>query len=302
MNHSAHRDVIVQPVSRQQTAGAFVDGSCIEQSLLVRNYPKAPHPIQIVSAATPEEPVESVDGPTIFAGYLFAHFGHFLLESLSRLWLARERPDHRLVWCLMGDFTEYTPWQGKILDLLGVRNEALFLRSPTRFERLLIPEQGYVIQDTFHRQHADFLGVVEPAPMRRGNRCWISRSRLSPESGGLQDEEEVESRLARRGWQIFHPQDHSITEQLGFLSSSETIAGLPGSAFHSLILLKRLESRIKLVQLRPANRNYTTIASTRGFDQEWLSVASVAGRKAANPSQDRVALADPRELVEALAT
>lgn len=57
------------------------------------------------------------------------------------------------------------------------------------------------------------------------------------------NELELEDMLASRGWIIFHPEEHSVEEQLETMGSGEVVMGCIGSAFHSLLLLKHPGSR-----------------------------------------------------------
>ena len=94
--------------------------SVLPSSLLRRDYPSA-DASEIVSAAAPAPPTERVPEDVDFAGYLFPHFGHFLLESLSRLWITRQYPELPVVWCRRqtAGSAAYNAWQEEVLDLLG---------------------------------------------------------------------------------------------------------------------------------------------------------------------------------------
>ena len=79
--------------------GVFdASGACIPESLLRRTYMKESesstvgHPTDFGPASTDYE------GPAIYLGPLLDSFGHFLLESLARAWLAEQHPETPLVW------------------------------------------------------------------------------------------------------------------------------------------------------------------------------------------------------------
>src|SRR5690606_30752701 len=81
--------------------------------------------------------------------------------------------------------------------------------------------------------------------------------------------------LARRGWIIYHPQAHPVREQLEMLDRAAQIAGIEGSAFHTLLLLKQVRAKVQIIPRRGAvNENFETIATTKGFRQEILDVPS----------------------------
>src|SRR5438876_1111429 len=125
--------------------------------MLNRHYGKKV--VQIVVPGQLHTPIEVQKRKAIFGGYTFQHFGHFLIEGLARLWLTRSYPDLPVVWC--GVMT--TAWQREIIDLLGVRNEPIFITTPTEFESLLIPEPGFTLLRDFKPEQAKFLSVVAPA-------------------------------------------------------------------------------------------------------------------------------------------
>jgi hypothetical protein len=229
---------------------------------------------QIILAGQPPAQRECVAGPAIYAGPLFSHFGHFLLESLARVWYAASRPDTPLVWSIDGIEQEpqYRSWQAEVLALLGVRNPTLFITKATVFDNVFVPEPGYQIQNDFHPQHRDFLAVVAHRP-EPGRFTWLSRAKLPQKgnrSSGLLDE-----RLAAAGWQVVYPETMSISTQMAQLAASERVAGEHGSALHMLLFLKNVD-RLKVDifdrspdfrSLKSQNKNYQTIAVAKKIDQ-----------------------------------
>ena len=145
MRFEVHRDAIVMPVSGSFRGGVFVGDRCLETSLLYRDYSHLPAPTPVISPADPTPPAERSPEEVIFAGYLFRHFGHFMLESLSRLWIVESFPDVPLVWVWA---ERYPDWQSEILALLGVQNPAVFLTRPTQYRSVIVPEPGFVIPGT----------------------------------------------------------------------------------------------------------------------------------------------------------
>lgn len=188
-------------------------------------------------------------GEAIFAGVYLAHFGHFLLDSLSRLWFYSQFPDMDIVWC---NEKKCAPkWIKEILELLGVENRQIFCRAPTVCERLHLPVpmssagRNYL----FTEEQAQALARVESEPVEKGKRLYLSRSRLTKHTGiRFHGESVLEAELERRGWRVFHPQEHSVSEQLAQISSSEVVSGCLGSAFHSVMLLKNLKTKFVPIQ------------------------------------------------------
>jgi hypothetical protein len=216
------------------------------------------------------------DAPeAIYAGPLYFHFGHFLLESLARAWYAHRYPDVPFVWA--GAHTwqgvELKPWQAEILDILLIKNPTRIIADPARFDLLHVPDIGYRYDDRFHPDHAEFLGRYEGPAQVPGHRLWLSRSKIASDVRDL-NSAPTERRLAKAGWTIAHPETLSIREQLDHLGRAEIVAGEEGSAFHTVILLKDVAAK-KFHILRRHGRehgNIHTIGDTRGIDQSFYGL------------------------------
>ncbi|WP_029149322.1 glycosyltransferase 61 family protein [Microbacterium indicum] len=253
-------------------------------------------------------PATARDGSVVegvFGGPLTNHFGHFLLESLPRLWYAARHPELPVVWENSVDApggVELLGWQREILDIIGVRNAHVAVAEPTRFPILHVPDIGYRYDDWIHPQHAAFLAQYEgPAP-EPGRRVWLSRGSLER---GARDESSAvaERHLADAGWRIVVPEALTVAEQLDELSRAETIAGEEGSAFHLLLLMRSVAGRrFRVIRRRgPEHRNFRTIGDARGVDQEFFSLAGeriveAEGRVVRKFSRNAVALLDALEV------
>ncbi len=211
----------------------------------------------------------------IYAGPLYFHFGHFLLESLARAWYARRRPDLPLVWAGAHTWHDAVlrPWQTEILDVLGLTNPTAILATPTRFTRLHVPDLGYRYDDRFHPEHAEFLASYDGPPQVPGERLWLSRSRLASDVRDL-GAAPTERRLAAAGWTVAHLERLTIREQLDLVARAETVAGEEGSAFHAIVLLSDVASKRLRVLRRHGreHRNMHTVGDARGVDQRFHSV------------------------------
>ena len=220
--------------------------------------------------------VSDVDAPeAIYAGPLYFHFGHFLLESLARSWYARQHPELPLAWAGQHDWQQMTlrPWQTEILEILSLPNPTTIVADPTRFPLLHVPDIGYRYDDRFHPRHAEFLAHYEGPAQVPGHRLWLSRSQVDNDARDL-NVGATERRLADAGWTVTHPESLGVREQLDHLSRAEVIAGEEGSAFHALVLLRDVAGK-KFHVLRRHGRehgNMHTVGDARGVDQTFSSV------------------------------
>lgn len=274
----AYPDATVMPVTpypQPRRAQAFrygvfdSRGRVVRQSLLFRSYGK------IGFAAELEPSRRSDPGSVVFAGRLAPHFGHFILESLSRLWYAKDQPELPIVWACpaANPDLELKRWQRELLEVLGVRNEVRLVARPTRFARVTVPQAGYRIKDFLSDRQAAFLRVYPRRPRDPDQKLWLTRAGAAFAHGSIHARR-LDRELASHGWTIVEPERLRIREQLELLATAGRVAGEEGSAFHLLALLSDVTGlQVDILCRRPdrpvekQNANYQTIATAIGLQQ-----------------------------------
>lgn len=192
--------------------------------------------------APPSELPPLDDRVVIYAGSPHASWGHFLTQGLSRLWFALQRPDVPLLW----DASRLEPYQQRVLDALGITNQSLFLRHTSRFAEVLFPYPGLAIGDFVEPEFGRAIGRIRPAQVVPGKRLFVTRARLGTTRGTQNSGQahHLESILGSYGFEAFAPEEHPLEVQLEELTSAETVIGVEGSAFHTLLLVQgQIETR-----------------------------------------------------------
>lgn len=206
-------------------------------------------------------------GRHLYGGTLFFHFGHFLTESLSRLWAAADSGAQSILFTpksLRGRRpAELAGWQAEILDRLGIRLPVRILYDPVEVEDLVVPAQGFGLGRLSEGSPAfrAFARGLRPADtegaMPDGARVYLSRSRLPRKSGSILGEARLERALADQGFAIFHPQDHPIGDQLRVFAGARHLLGPEGSAFHLAGLVAAPWQEFTLIRRRSAPDHLT---------------------------------------------
>jgi capsular polysaccharide biosynthesis protein len=218
------------------------------------------------------------DGAHLYAGVVFGQFGHFVAESLARLWALPQAPGAALVWHRHPAWRRagFTRWQQDLLDLAGAGGrEHRFVDAPVAIADILVPEQGHVMGLSLHPAQARALGAHPFRAPRPARRLWLSRSALAKAEGTVEREDELESLLRATGWEVVHPERHPVAAQLALYEDAEVLAGFAGSAFHLLLMGRDIRARVVLLDrgLGPGQRrNYDVIAAGKGFAQQALAV------------------------------
>lgn len=207
----------------------------------------------------PAEPAAVLAGTWLWGGVLFDHFGHFLIESTSRLWGAHEGQHGPIAGVC---FIPKRPrrkgglrgWQQGFLDLFGIAAPARILTARTRVERLIVPGQGLGLggliggsgpmRAAVHRHFAADIAAEGP------ERLYISRSALTDDVGIIIGETQIEAELAAAGYEIFHPQEHDLRTQIARYKAARQIIFADGSAGHLLAYVARADQQIACLPRR----------------------------------------------------
>jgi capsular polysaccharide biosynthesis protein len=216
-----------------------------------------------------------------FAGAAFGHFGHFLLEGLSRWWLLALLPEsvRAELRFVLYDERPLHAWQLEVLECLGVAADRIvYLTEPMRFERMIVSAAAYHLhrgassaqRDTWERVGHAFDRGAGPA------RVYLSRSRYK-HNRVLLNEAEVERIFEARGFLVLHPQELGIAEQVAAIRHAELIAGSAGSAMYLSAFARRGARKLIVSPRNFTFRDDQLISHLRGEQLAYVLCVQAAG-------------------------
>lgn len=228
----------------------FADGSlCATGEQIKSNYKNLP-PATIV---TPEE---IIPGRHVFGGMLQnRHFGHFMAESLTRMWALQQLGEdwRSVVFTLRSPERPIASFVPQVLEELAPGVEVRFPTQVTRFESLAVPQQLGERNSGFIYGHPAVREMIAGVHQRRSGgpeRVFISRSQLGGGEGGVLLEKTIERNLEREGYVTVHPQALSIAQQMDIYSAAKDLVFTDGSALHLFALLARPDQRVFIIWRR----------------------------------------------------
>lgn len=177
------------------------------------------------------------DGRHLWGGVYFGHFGHFITETVSRLWAYKPGEYESVVFVPRhGDLKDFTGYQKEIIDLFLGEQKFEIVRQPTEYETLTVPGQGFgvgaiSVGTPEFREYAKQVmqEVVPDGP----EKIYISRTKFSGK-GGIIGENFLQRNMERLGYTSVFPEKMSIAKQLSTFKAARKIVGLDSSAFHLL--------------------------------------------------------------------
>lgn len=260
-------NAIVLPLKKIERAkivgkGALSGGVCDENYKFIAGSqkvwpcpPPEKHNRSCLSAYIPEKVVFR-DETVIFGGILNEHFGHMLLDSLSRMWYfaKNQHSYYKYVFILMTNETSFVKGFFEIADLLPDQYE--IITEPTKFSKMIIPsETMFEISGCASREFLDFFDflkekVKQKLPPSNYEKVYLTRSQLK--SDACVNEVWYEEYFSKEGYQIISPEKYSLAEQINFMIYAKEIACTIGTLSH-LVLFAQDNVALKVLLREPTS-------------------------------------------------
>ena len=231
----------------------------------------------------PERPVEAksvtVPGRYLYAGPVWGHFGHALVDGFHRLWalgehegivfagvrgVGRVRTEADLDAWVIPAFVE------DIMQAIGIRpTRVMLLRRPEVFERLDVPAPGAYLNgdiQPFYRPHlVRYQRAVEGSveQLTAPKRVYYSRRHLLTR-GGILGSYSFESALVANGFTVVRPEELPIVEQFAYILKSEQLVFDEGSSIHLTEVLNEVPPATYMLPRRPRYATFQKALTQRG--------------------------------------
>jgi Glycosyltransferase 61 len=226
--------------------------------------------------------VDSVDQEVIWGGYLSTHYGHFLTESVSRLWATLPDAEMEGRPVVFAAPRQQPSFVGEWLNAFGLQPQELPSNGTVLFRKMAVPEPAWRlnawIAPEIRRIHLQARRRMNIPSFDKGDMLWLSRQGLGP--GRTAHDEHLLEWILREHVRTICPERLSLSEQLGLIESNRIVAGIVGSAFHTLLLA---ETTPQCICLCPR-----TVASAYAAQEELVGMpAALAWALEPIPIKDR---------------
>lgn len=218
--------------------------------------------------------LEVVEEPVLFGGHLMKHYGHFLIESMSRLWARDLFPSLPIL------FTNHPKWHDpsfgmEVIDALGLRERILLVDKPTIFREVVCPGTAFEYRWKAFSIAAEPHTAVTEALDTAGRRTWrqpvyLTRSGLSDDLRKSEAEPELERELSRRGFEVVRAETLPLADQIGLFDQSPLIIGTIGSALHTALFSRSSQTRLGILNWGRGFENYLLVDAVKQHTSYYL--------------------------------
>ncbi len=224
----------------------------IVASATLRNNPEK----ALESAYEIDEEPEYCDETVIYGGVLYEFYGHVLLESMARLWYyIKSNPQHyRVVMDVVprarGKFKEF-------FELLDIPyDEKTFITKPTRYKKVIIPEQASIYATNWHKDYLiPFEYMRSKVKAKKYDKVYFTRIKLR--RNPVLNEQAIVKIFKQNGYKIVAPETLSLKEQIAYLKGAKSFACWAGTLACQVLFCENGVERIILNRaLEPAEAHH----------------------------------------------
>ncbi len=192
------------------------------------------------------------EATVLYIGGLFNHWGHFLVDFITRLWYYIQNERITIVYCGWG-FEKgrlYGAYK-RFFELLGIdEKDMIDVRTPTKFNKVIVPEQSYLRNNYSTREYKEIINRIceniDSTGMKASKKVYFSRSlfvkrfRWNVERG----EKAIENTFKKNGYFVMDPVNMSLDEQVFYVRNADVFAGITSSNIINSVFAKDGSDRI----------------------------------------------------------
>lgn len=238
--------------------------------------------------------IDVLDENVIYIGIIPKHWGHFLIDTVSRFWpfLLEKYRKYRVAFCGWG-------WQdGKIsgnflkaFELMGISEDQLiFVKYPIKVSKIIIPEATMEFGATWNKTYKDTVDqIAERAlkdmsclKLKKYKKIYFTRTQLLKSKLNEVGEKEIEELFSSAGFHVLAPEKLSLVEQIFYIRNCEVMASLSGTIPHNSVFAKNGTKIIILNRtpvINPPQIRINQLAHT-----EWLYIDVYTRKMELNPA------------------
>lgn len=212
--------------------GTYVSLSCIPESVQ--------YPYTYTQSEFRDEKV-------VYCGYLIKHWGHFLMDAVSRLWYFLENDstiDKYVFFVKENEYREITGNYRIFFELLGVWDKLEIICKPTTFREVIVPELGLSKKISYIPKYVEIFetiaqNVIPDPSWQTPKKVFFSRGQFTK---GLAYEfgfEVLDDFFEKNGYQILYPEKIPLDHLIHIIRNAEIVASISGSVAHNMLFAKQ---------------------------------------------------------------
>lgn len=194
--------------------------------------------------STNPKDIKYIDEEVVFLGPFSAHYGHFLLESISRLWFFLNPQNKKYKAIYLTETSHFNKNLLELLYLFGIDDSQLIeIKAPTQFKKIIIPEQSFYLNQYCTEEYINTIdqikSSIQPSHYKK---LYFSKKLTNKFNHRGIGENIIEKIFKQNGYKIIYPEKISIKEQISLLKGCKDFVTTSGTLAHQSLFVENSPS------------------------------------------------------------
>lgn len=226
----------------------------------------------------PFENAEYRDEKVVYCGYLIDHWGHFLIEAVTRLWYFMENDatiDKYVFFIEESSDRKITGNYLEFLKLLKIWDRLEIINRPTTYQEVIVPELGIVCRESYTPKllkvfDAVAENVVPDPSWETPEKIFYSRSQFAKGKPFEFGFESIDNFFEKNGYTILYPEKVPLSRMIHYIRNSKVVASLSGSLPHNMLFANQGQKLEIVERLVINDDNQTDVNRMRELDVTYI--------------------------------
>jgi hypothetical protein len=214
--------------------------------------------------------IDYVDENVIFLGELDKHYGHFILEGLSRLWFCLGLKDntYKCVYISSKGLNRFMDF----FKIFGIEDKNLIkITKPTKFKSVTIPEPSIRLHDYCHIKYKKTIDkITEHVQKTNIDKVYFSKENIGNDRA--YNEKSIRRVFLENGFNVFCPENLSIYKMISILKGCKTLAATSATNIHNSVFMSDESSIICLNRSAHFHPIQTMIEKIKSLKSTYVDV------------------------------
>ena len=266
------QNATVLPLRRRADFGLlFGKGGVVDEN--GQYVPMSAIPGRVEGSYAVENP-EFRDEKVVYCGYLVNHWGHFLIEGVTRLWYFLENDPTIDKYVFFLDENEAREIKGNyrlFLELLKIWDKLEILNQPTTYREIIGPELGIHMRTAYTPKltrvfDAAAANVQPDLSWETPEKIYFSRSQFQKGKPFEFGFDSLDNFYEKNGYTILYPEKVPLDRMIHYIRNAKVVASLSGSLPHNMLFARQGQTVEIVERLVISDDNQTDVNRMRDLN------------------------------------
>lgn len=220
--------------------------------------------------------LQYINEEVVYINAFYEHWGHFLVDIVSRLWYVIKNPNKYKIVFIVDEFSDIKIDGNylEFLELFGINKENIIIvNSPTRFKSIIIPDVSIYPGKYYTKEYKKIFDVlfkkIDYNP-KIPKKIYLSRVKYRKAKSKEKGEKNIEKLFNRNGYTTIYPEAMTLKDQIAYYKSCDEMVCINGTLSHNILFANDGVNIIIINKTYKMNKNQGLINQVKKANSTYI--------------------------------